>query len=178
MKKILILLLFFTLSCKTGGNSSSSSESTNHELEGGDTNTQTPTRPTSPSPSNSNWTEDFMLLVNNHRAELGLRKLIHNDQVGLIAQMHSQNMAKGTVAFGHDGFSSRCSEARAELGGGNWCGENVAAGQKTPQAAFTSWMNSPGHRSNIESARATHTGFGYAKTSSGKLYWTQLFLQY
>ncbi len=27
--------------------------------------------------------------------------------------------------------------------------ENIAAGQPTPQAVVTSWMNSPGHRANI-----------------------------
>jgi len=178
MKNLIILLLFFTVSCQ-GGDSSSDSESSIAEISSdGNYSDPTPSSPSTPTTPNSTWTDEFMMLVNNHRRSLGLRDLIHNDQVGLIAQKHSQNMANGSVAFGHDGFSSRCSSAREELGGGNWCGENVAAGQKTPQAAFTSWMNSSGHRANIESARATHTGFGYAKTASGKLYWTQLFLQY
>lgn len=118
-----------------------------------------------------------MDLVNDHRQGLGLRALIHDPGMEKIAQTHSQNMANGTVAFGHTGFSSRCSQARAILGGGNLCAENVAYGQKTPQAAFNSWMNSSGHRANIEQPRATHTGFGYAKSASGTLYWTQIFLE-
>lgn len=123
------------------------------------------------------WTEEFMDLVNDHRQGLGLRALIHDPGMGDIAQTHSQNMASGKVTFGHDGFSTRCSEARSVLGGGNLCAENVAYGQKTPQAAFNAWMNSSGHRNNIEQARATHTGFGYAKSSSGTYYWTQIFLE-
>jgi uncharacterized protein YkwD len=86
-------------------------------------------------------------------------------------------MANGTTAFGHTGFSTRCSAAKSVLGGGNWCGENVAAGQKTPKDAFNSWMNSSGHRANIEKGQATYTGFGYAQNSSGKYYWTQIFLE-
>ncbi len=119
-----------------------------------------------------------MDLVNDHRASIGLRALIHDDEMGTIARTHSQNMASGAVAFGHTGFSSRCSASKTALGGGNWCGENVAAGQTTPKAAFTSWMNSSGHRANIEQGRATHTGFGYAKSSSGKYYWTQIFVEH
>lgn len=118
-----------------------------------------------------------MDLVNNHRTSIGLRALILDDGLNEIVLEHSQNMANKTVAFGHTGFSSRCSAGYDALGGGSWCGENVAMGQKTPQAAFTSWMNSSGHRANIESSRATHTGFAYAKSSSGTYYWTQIFIK-
>ena len=123
------------------------------------------------------WTEEFMDLINDHRQSIGLRALIHDPGMEKIAQIHSQNMANGSVAFGHTGFSARCSEARAVLGGGNLCAENVAYGQKTPQAVFNSWMNSSGHRANIEQSRVTHTGFGYAKNASGTVYWTQIFLE-
>lgn len=94
-----------------------------------------------------------------------------------IVQEHSDGMVAGTVAFGHGGFSSRCTEGRVAIGGGNWCGENVAQGQKSQAAAFSAWMNSSGHRANIENSRATHTGFAYAKSSGGTIYWTQIFLE-
>lgn len=119
----------------------------------------------------------FMKLVNDHRGSLGLKPLIHVDGMGAIAERHSSDMARGIVAFGHSGFSGRCSEAREVLGSGNLCAENVAKGQKTVSAAFQSWMNSSSHRANIEGARLTHTGFGFAKSSSGTYYWTQIFLE-
>lgn len=119
----------------------------------------------------------FMELINDHRASLGLRPLTHDRNLGTIAETHSLNMAKAIVPFGHTGFSERCSSSRAALGGGNWCAENVAQGQKTIKDAFTAWMNSSGHRTNIESSRATHTGFGFAKSSGGTLYWTQIFIE-
>lgn len=121
--------------------------------------------------------EEFMELVNDHRISMGLRPLTHDDGMGEIARRHSANMANGSVAFGHDGFSSRCSQAKTMMGGGNYCAENVAMGQKNAQAAFNSWMNSPGHRANIESTRPTHTGFGHVKSASGRYYWTQIFLE-
>lgn len=123
------------------------------------------------------WSERFFELVNLHRAGLGLEKVIPSPELSSIAQIHSDDMAAGTIAFGHSGFSIRCSEAREALGGGNWCAENVANGQGTPEAVFKSWMSSAGHRANIESTRATHSGLGYTRSLSGKYYWTQLFLE-
>lgn len=185
MKKLLILLLLFTLSCEKQGPSSDTGNETSTEtstpsdstIPGGTTTTPTiPTTPTTPVSTDA-WTEEFMELINNHRTSIGLRALILDDGLTEIVLQHSKNMANGTTAFGHTGFSGRCSAGYDVLGGGNWCGENVAMGQKTPEAAYSAWMNSSGHRANIESSRATHTGFAYAKSSSGTYYWTQIFIQ-
>lgn len=92
-----------------------------------------------------------MELVYQHRQSLGLVPLIHDKYLASIVQEHSESMASGQVPFGHLGSSVRCSDSKASLGGGNWCGENVAMGQRTV-ATFSAWMNSPGHRANIEKA--------------------------
>jgi len=55
-------------------------------------------------------------------------------------------------------------------------GENIAAGQQTPQEVVTAWMNSPGHRANILNKSFTHIGVGYAKGGSYGHYWTQMFI--
>lgn len=164
MKKTLLILLL-VISCNKDGTQDPNAgmpDTTNPGVEQSDSTT--PTKPTTPT---ANWTEEFMTLVNNHRRDIGLRSLIHDEELGKIALIHSQNMASGKIPMGHSGFSSRCDKARDILGGGNLCSENVAAGQKTPQMAFTSWMNSSGHRANIEQPRVTHTGFAFAKSSSG-----------
>jgi uncharacterized protein YkwD len=49
-------------------------------------------------------------------------------------------------------------------------GENVAAGQRTPEEAMRSWMGSPGHRHNIL-GRYTEMGVGVARSANGSLYW-------
>lgn len=199
MKKLFLIILLFTLSCNKDSSSTSSETSAPSQTrepdsstidDGNDSGSTTGSYTNggsgsggddsgsgAPDTTNKTWTDEFVDLVNAHRSSMGLRTLVNSDGMADIAREHSLDMASGRVAFGHTGFSGRCSEARAVLGGGNWCAENVAAGQKTPQAAFTSWMNSSGHRANIESSKATHMGFGYAKNSSGKYYWTQIFLQ-
>jgi len=40
-------------------------------------------------------------------------------------------------------------------------GENIARGQRTPQAVMTSWMNSEGHRNNILNPDYTEMGIGF-----------------
>lgn len=177
MKYLLIISLMTLLACKKDPSSESVDPVKGETLPSTSTPDRDPPSPETPT-VNKSWTDEFMELINSHRTSMGLRVLILSEGMTDIATQHSQNMATGKVAFGHTGFSDRCTDSRTVLGGGNWCGENVAAGQTSPQSAFNSWMNSFGHRANIESTRATHTGFGYAKSSSGKYYWTQIFLEH
>lgn len=189
MKTLLLTTLLLVTACNKNPDSTESStdqtvvdETTGGTTGGGTTGTTTGGSTTGGTTGGTTtptqtWTEEFMDLINDHRQSIGLRALIHDPGMEKIAQTHSQNMASGAVAFGHDGFSARCTQSRAVLGGGNLCAENVAYGQKTPQAAFTAWMNSSGHKKNIEQSRATHTGFGYAKNANGTVYWTQIFLE-
>lgn len=58
------------------------------------------------------------------------------------------------------------------------CGENIAHGQKTPEAVVTSWMNSPGHRANILNKNYTHLGVGARVTTGGHIYWSQNFVAF
>lgn len=158
MKKVFsFILLAVLISCN--GKDSSSGESAQMNAE-----TQT-------------LISKFMELVNNHRKSLGLKALIHADNMALIALGHSEDMASQKVAFGHTGFSGRCDDAREAMNGGNLCSENVASGQKTAEAVFDSWMNSSSHRANIENARVTHCGVAMAKSPGGTPYWTHLFLE-
>ena len=125
----------------------------------------------------SSVTSQYVELMNNYRISLGLNPLVFEKDMSALATTHSQNMAAGSVSFGHTGFSDRCSKSREIMGGGNLCGEIVAQGQSTPQGAFQSWMGSSGHRAKIEEPRYTHTGFGYFKSAKGVMYWTQVFIE-
>ena len=57
-------------------------------------------------------------------------------------------------------------------------GENIAAGQGTANQVMSSWMSSPGHRSNILSERYSHVGVSHTFAGGDMYghYWTQLFL--
>lgn len=125
----------------------------------------------------SETTEEYMKLVNSYRESIGLKALILETDLSAVATTHSGNMAVGSVAFGHTGFTERCNKAREIMGSGNLCGEIVAQGQSTAEKVFASWMGSAGHRAKLEEGRYTHTGFGYFKSASGSLYWTQIFLE-
>ena len=55
--------------------------------------------------------------------------------------------------------------------------ENVAAGQASVAAVMTSWMNSPGHRTNILNKTYKFFGAGqqYTGTSGYHRFWSQEF---
>lgn len=55
-------------------------------------------------------------------------------------------------------------------------GENIAAGQTSPSDVMNSWMNSPGHKSNILSESFDHIGVGYATGGFYGKNWVQLFV--
>ncbi|HXH73639.1 MAG TPA: CAP domain-containing protein [Bacteriovoracaceae bacterium] len=167
----LLLSLLLTTAC-------GKSESSHPEFSISETISETPAEKTAPTVKTTpTFTEQFMDLVNNHRQSLGLRDLINDDDISQIAQTHSDNMASGKISFGHSGFSSRCSSAKAAIGGGNLCAENVAKGQSTPAGVFNSWMNSPDHKANIEQSRFSHSGIAFKKSASGTYYWTHIFIE-
>lgn len=55
-------------------------------------------------------------------------------------------------------------------------GENIAAGQPTPNSVMASWLNSPGHRANILSGSFQHIGIGYKKGGDYYHNWVQMFV--
>jgi len=114
-------------------------------------------------------------LVNVHRESLGLDVLEFTEAINQVARQHSFDMASGRVDFGHDGFSLRTS-AITKLMGGMAFAENVAYGHTKAENAVNSWLNSSGHKKNIE-GNYSHTGVGIAKNQHGTLYFTQIFVK-
>ncbi len=115
--------------------------------------------------------------VNQYRASLGLAPLSLDSRISSQARAHSQNMASGAVPFSHDGFSQRV-QAIAEVISYDGAAENVAynQGYSDPATqAVQGWLNSTGHRTNIEGGYNL-TGIGVAKNSSGEYYFNQVFV--
>jgi uncharacterized protein YkwD len=54
--------------------------------------------------------------------------------------------------------------------------ENIAMGQQTTSEAIQSWMNSPGHRSNMLSANYRRVGAAAYTAANGQTYWCIQFL--
>jgi uncharacterized protein YkwD len=81
--------------------------------------------------------------------------------------------------FSHNSQNGKTPFQRMTEAGYHWsmAAENIAAGQKTPQAVVTAWMNSQGHRENILNCGLKQIGVGYATSSTSRYgtYWTQDF---
>ena len=84
-------------------------------------------------------------------------------------------MASQRVAFSHDGFEKRVKAISKSLEGVGFA-ENVAYGQTSAEEVMESWLNSPGHKKNIE-GNFTHIGVGIGKAKNGTLYFTQIFVK-
>ena len=118
-------------------------------------------------------------LINAHRTAQGLKPLAFSPEISAIARRHSRDMATGRVGFGHGGIESRRQEvagfiARARVG------ENVARNKggssRAGERAVVGWLQSPGHRRNIEGSYDL-TGIGIAQGPAGEYFLTQLFVR-
>lgn len=117
-------------------------------------------------------------LINEHRQSIGLPALVWSQEVADVSRIHSENMAAGRVAFGHDGFDARFAALQSRLNISRM-GENVAANTypDSVATAVTGWLQSPGHRANIENSQYTHTGIGIATAPDGNVFFTQIFVK-
>lgn len=133
-------------------------------------------------PENDNSTDDdvhafvkeVVDLVNAERAKEGLSPLTIDTKVQAAAQVRATECEQ---LFSHtrpDGssFATALQEQEVSYRG---AGENIAWGQRSPEAVMNAWMNSAGHRANIMNPNFTTIGVGYYQNASGTNYWCQLF---
>ena len=131
----------------------------------------------SPPPLNNGVLKRVFDLTNIERSKAGLPPLTFNSKLTAAAQKHSQNMAMQDF-FDHRQLVER---VRAEGYQYSRIGENISAGQSTPESVVQGWMNSPGHRKNILNSQFRELGVGYyfLQNDGGsvnyKTYWTQVF---
>ncbi|MFH1246075.1 MAG: CAP domain-containing protein [Candidatus Omnitrophota bacterium] len=138
------------------------------------TSTQTQT-----TQSYSQVEQEILRLINQHRVSKGLPVLKANSTLTDLAAAHSQYMAQASKGPNHDGFAERSRIIRNTLGGyGGLIAENsYAAWDDIAANAVAVWLNSPGHRDNIENGKFTLTGIGIACSSQGEYYFTQIFFE-
>lgn len=126
----------------------------------------------------SSYAQAVLELVNAERAKNGLNALQLDSALSKVAEAHSKDMATRNF-FSHTNPDGLSPFDRIKNAGISYrtAGENIAAGQKTPEQVVEGWMNSEGHRKNILNASFTKMGLGYVKANSGySTYWTQLFI--
>jgi uncharacterized protein YkwD len=105
--------------------------------------------------------------------------LTWNPLLGQAAFAHSVDMAQKHY-FNHKQPDGTVPADRATAAGYRWLrvGENIASGQRTPEEAVASWLDSPGHCANIMNPAFTEMGAAYAinpRNRNRTAYWTQVF---
>ena len=116
-------------------------------------------------------------LTNAERVKAGLAPLAAQANLMDAAGSYAGVLASGTC-FAHTcGPAPDFSDRAAQAGYANWnaLAENIAAGQRTPEAVVKAWMDSPGHRANILNPRYTEIGVGLATGGRMSMYWAQSF---
>jgi uncharacterized protein YkwD len=113
--------------------------------------------------------------INQHRSKQYLPLLQINPHIQVAATQHAQDMAAGKAAFGHAGFEERARSLLNKLGGSS-AAENVALGNSNAERIVQTWLDSSGHRNNIE-GDFDWTGIGVAQASDQQYYYCQLFIK-
>lgn len=120
------------------------------------------------------YEQEVIRLVNEIRAENGLNPLTYNWELGRVARYKSQDMRDNRY-FSHTSPVYGSPFQMMKNFGITYrsAAENIAKGQRTPEAVVNAWMNSSGHRANILNASFTQIGVGYVADGH---YWTQMFI--
>lgn len=117
---------------------------------------------------------EVISLVNQIRKDNGLKPLTADWELSRVARFKSQDMRdKGYFSHNSPTYGTPFKMIRDFGLNFKTAGENIARGQRTPQAVVDAWMNSSGHRANILKSTYTKIGVGYI--SNGH-YWTQMFI--
>ncbi len=164
MKTTLIrYLLAFTLLCVTF---SCSSDDTQPSLPLDNSGQPVTT------PGEVSITDQIFTLVNVHRSSKDLAPLEKSTTADILAAEHSRYMI-GQGRISHDNRDTKFLTLQENENATRF-GENVAAGQTSAQSVMTAWINSTGHRENIE-GDYTHIGIAAIKDQNGSYYYTQIF---
>jgi uncharacterized protein YkwD len=123
------------------------------------------------------WRDEILRLVNVERVRAGLSLLEHDQTLEDQAVQYACEMIHYDF-FAHENPVTGSELAdRAEDFSYEYViiGENLAAGQSSPQQVMNDWMASEGHRSNILSSEFTELGIGVRTGGRFGTYWVQEF---
>ncbi|GGD31451.1 CAP domain-containing protein [Flavobacterium orientale] len=118
---------------------------------------------------------DMMARINDYRASVGLPELAPIDHISYKSGEHNDYMIENDVV-GHYYFESRSNNIKQVLGAVR-VSENLAYNYNTNNAALNAWLNSDGHKENIE---GDYTHFGISikiNPANGRKYYTNIFMK-
>lgn len=127
----------------------------------------------SASDSSENYAEDVLEIVNYEREKAGLDALVLDDSLCKAADIRVKELGKH---YGHDRPDGRsCFSVLTDenITGYFTAAENIAQGQRSPEAVMQSWMNSSGHKANILSPDFKKIGISYDPDTDS---WVEIFI--
>lgn len=145
--------------------------------QGDSTTSNTNSSSSSKSGALSQYEQEVVNLVNQQRAKHGLQPLKVATNLSKMADVKAADMRDHNY-FSHTSptYGSPFDMMKQFGISYSYAGENIAAGQRTPQEVMNAWMNSPGHRANILNSHYTYIGVGYVQGGSYGSYWVQEFI--
>jgi uncharacterized protein YkwD len=120
--------------------------------------------------------------INRIRSERNLIPLTRSAELDAVARAHSLDMARRSY-LAHESPEGRNPLHRLEAGhvvGFTLAAENIGSTDRPNpnREIVTHWIQSPIHRQNLYSPPFNTTGIGIARSASGALIYTQLYVTY
>ncbi|WP_036157348.1 CAP domain-containing protein [Maribacter forsetii] len=117
---------------------------------------------------------DLFELINNYRISVGLNPFEFESISYYYATLHTNYMiSKGITS--HDMFTKRASGISKRTDA-VFVAENVARNYDTIEEAFDAWLDSEGHRKNLE-GDFNYSAISIVENSNGDYYFTQIFVK-
>jgi len=115
--------------------------------------------------------ETFVGLMNDYRASVGCAPLTWITEIADVAEAHSLDMVQRDF-FDHTNPDGASPFDRLLAAGLSFSrsAENIAMGYGSADVVLEGWLDSPGHRANIENCELSEHGVGLFETR-----WTHLF---
>src|SRR5688500_2345804 len=114
-------------------------------------------------------------LTNAARLRAGVAPLVANPALAAAAQGYAAVLAGGACWAHTCGPEPDLAGRACGAGYAGWTtlGENLAAGQRTPEEAVAAWLGSEGHRATLLDGALRETGVGVAHGGRLGTYWAQ-----
>ena len=107
-----------------------------------------------------NYASEVLRLVNIERSKHGLHPLRLSNELNRAAQIRASEIV---AKFSHTRPNGQPCHSLIS-NGAYTIGENIAAGNSSPESTVRQWMNSSGHRANILNRDFTELGVGYKQS--------------
>ncbi|TXE19565.1 CAP domain-containing protein [Psychroserpens burtonensis] len=125
-------------------------------------------------PAAKNIEIEILELINAHRINVGLEALNNHETIKAVAYTHTGYMVE-VNNVSHDNFYQRKNSLMDNTNASK-VSENVAYAYSSAQSVVNAWLNSEGHKHNIE---GDYTDFDISaeQNAEGKWYFTNIFIK-